>query len=91
MTKLYIDDNNIDVIDNCDYLSITKLTVLAPKNINLLLDKLNKFINLKILYLYDNQITEIKGLTKLTDLEELKLINKRLTHIIMFTNIIFRL
>jgi len=88
MTKLYIDDNNIDVINNCDYLSITKLSVLAPKNINLLLDKLNKFINLKILYLYDNQIIEIKGLTKLTDLEELKLINNQITEIKEFNNLI---
>ena len=51
MTKLNINDENVNDLDNCDYLSITELEIYAPNNINLLLDKLHKLVNLKILYL----------------------------------------
>ena len=43
MLKLYIKDNNINDFYNCDYLTITKLIIFTPININLLLDKLYKF------------------------------------------------
>ena len=45
MAKLYINYNNINDLDNCDYLTITELRIYAPNNINLLLDK---FTNIKI-------------------------------------------
>ena len=51
MTELNINDNNVYYLDNCDYLSITRLTIYAPNNINLVLDKLHKFTNLQELYL----------------------------------------
>ena len=43
MLKLYIKDNNINDFYNCDNLTIIKLIIFAPININLLLDKLYKF------------------------------------------------
>ena len=46
MPELFINDNNIDDLDNYDVLPITKLSIKAPRNINLLLDKLYKFTNL---------------------------------------------
>ena len=46
MPELFINDNNIDDLDNYDVLTITKLSIKAPRNINLLLDKLYKFTNL---------------------------------------------
>ena len=62
MTELYIDDENVNDLDNCDYLSITSLTICAPNNINLLLDKLYEFTNLQTLYLHQNQIHPKKSL-----------------------------
>ena len=73
MTELYIDDKNVNDIDNYDYLTITSLTICAPNNINLLLDKLYKFTNLQILDLGNNQITEIEGLDNLVNLQILSL------------------
>jgi len=81
MTELDINDDNFDDLDNYDYLSITKLNIEAPTNINLLLDKLYKFINLKVLYLSDNKITKIKGLDKLINLQRLNLYNNQITEI----------
>ena len=46
MPELFINDNNIDNLDNYDVLTIIKLSIIAPRNINLLLDKLYKFTNL---------------------------------------------
>ena len=43
MTDLFINNKNINDLDTCNYLSITKLTISVSKNINLLLDKLYKF------------------------------------------------
>ena len=81
MPELYINDDNINNLDNCDYLSITKLRIFAPKNINLVLDKLYKFTNLKILMLYDNKITEIHGLDNLVNLQQLHLDSNQITEI----------
>ena len=80
MTELYI-NNNINNLDNCDFLSITKLRINAPTYINKLLNKLDKFTNLQELYLYGNQISEIKGLDKLINLKELYLICNQITEI----------
>ena len=35
MTKLYITDNNINDLDNCDYLTIIYLSISVNNNINL--------------------------------------------------------
>ena len=81
MTELHITDRNINDLDNCDYLMITKLSIFAPNNINLLLDKLHKFINLQILNLGNNQITEIKGLDNLVNLQTLDLYQNQIREI----------
>jgi len=73
MTELYINDSNINDLDNCNYLNITTIGILTSKNINLLLDKLYKFTNLQQLRLCSNQITEIKGLDNLVNLQVLDL------------------
>ena len=85
MLELYIDDNNIDDLDNCDYLTIIKLSIIAPKNINLLLDKLYKFTNLQILELCNN---EIKGIDKLINLQELDLSYNKITEIKGLENLV---
>ena len=81
MTALYINDENVNDLDNCDYLTITNLTICAPNNINLLLDKLHKLVNLQILNLNSNQITEIKGLDNLVNLQHLYLHQNQITEI----------
>ena len=81
MTELNINDDNFDDLDNCDYLSITKLNIEEANNINLLLDKLYKFVNLRVLYLSYNKITKIKGLDKLINLQRLNLYNNQITEI----------
>ena len=50
MSKLFINNQNTNDLDKCDYLSITYLTIvgLNTKNINSILDKLYKFTNLQI-------------------------------------------
>ena len=48
MLELFINNQNTNDLDNCDYLSITKLNIKKVNNINLLLDKLYKFTNLQI-------------------------------------------
>ena len=78
MLKLYIDDNYINDLDNCDYLTITTIDICTSKNINLNLDK---FTNLQYLDLTNNQITEIKGLDNLVNLKELYLPYNRITEI----------
>ena len=30
MTELYINDNNVNDLDNCDYLTITSLRIYGP-------------------------------------------------------------
>ena len=35
MTKLNINDKNVNDLDNCDYLMITKLSIFTSNNINL--------------------------------------------------------
>ena len=47
--ELYINYNNINDFDNCDYLNITELTICTHNNINLLLDKLYKFTNIRFM------------------------------------------
>ncbi len=81
MTELYIDDDNINEFYNCNYTSISSLRIEAPKNINLLLDKLYKFINLQSLYLWNNKIKEIKGLDNLVNLQKLYLNGNHITEI----------
>ena len=81
MTKLYINDSNVNDFDNCNYLNITTINILKSKNINLLLDKLYKFTNLQVLELSNNQITEIKELDKLINLQEIYLRNNQITEI----------
>ena len=65
MNQLDINDKNINIFNTCDTLKVLKLTVTAPNNIQLVLDSLCKFTNLQELYLYNNEITEIKGLDNL--------------------------
>ena len=79
MSELIINNENTNDLDNCDYLSITKLTISEVNNINLLLDKLYKFTNLEELILWNNKITEIKGLENLVNLQKLDLWNNKIT------------
>ena len=58
MPELYINDDNINYLDNYNYLSISKLTIFVPNNINFSLDKLYKFINLEELHICNNNITQ---------------------------------
>ena len=88
MTELYINDNNIIDFYNCNYLSITSLKIVAPKNINLLLDKLYKFINLQELILYSTEIKEIKGLDNLVNLKKLLLSNNEIKEIKGLCNLV---
>ena len=73
MSGLFINNQNTNDLDNCDYFFIIKLNITRTYNINLLLDKLYKFINLQELYLSNNKITEIKGLDNLVNLQTLYL------------------
>ena len=79
MSELFINNQNTNDLDTCDYLSITKLTITKAKNINLLLDKLYKFTNLQILDLSTNKITEIKGIDNLVNLQTLHLYKNQIT------------
>jgi Leucine-rich repeat (LRR) protein len=88
MTILNITDFNINDFNNCNYLSIIKLIIKAPYNINLLLDKLHKFINLQELSLSINQITEIKGLDNLVNLQTLYLYSNKITEIKGLDNLV---
>ena len=88
MIEIFINDNNINELDNYDYLSITKLYIEAPKNINLLLDKLYKFTNLKELKLCNNKITEIKAINNLINLQVLNLSNNQITEIKAINNLV---
>ena len=88
MSELVINDHNTNDLDNCYYLSITKLIIKVSNNINLLLDKLYKFTNLQELYLGNNQITEIKGLDNLINLQDLYLSNNKITEIKGLDNLI---
>ena len=81
MTELYINNKYVNDLDNCDYLSITSLTICAPNNINLLLDKLHKFTNLQSLDLSNNQIKKIKKLDNLVNLQTLYLDQNQITEI----------
>ena len=87
MSELFINNQNTNDLDNCDYLSIIKLTISKANNINLLLDKLYKFTNLQILDL-SNKITEIKGLDNLVNLQELHLYSNKITEIKRLNNLI---
>ncbi len=51
MTKLRINDKNIDSFINCDPLEVTCLEINTPNYIKLILNNLHKFINLQELYL----------------------------------------
>ena len=88
MTELYINNDNINDLDNCDYLNISKLTITVSKNINLILDKLYKFTNLQKLYLSNNKLTEIKGLDNLVNLKILFLDNNQITEIKGLDNLV---
>jgi Leucine-rich repeat (LRR) protein len=88
MTELYINNNNINDFYNCNYLSITSLIIEASQNINLLLDKLYKFTNIKELKLRNNKITEIKGLDNLVNLQVLNLSNNQITELKGLQNLV---
>ncbi len=81
MTELEINDNNIDVFMNCEPLTVTKLTVLAPNNVQMILDNLYKFENLLELRLSNNQLTEMRGLDKLVKLKLLDVSNNQISDI----------
>ena len=83
MTELYINNDDINDLYYCDYLSITILTIIATahKNINLILEKLYKFTNLQELYLSNCQITEIKAIDHLVNLQTLYFSSCQITEI----------
>ncbi len=62
MVELSINDNNINDFINCNPVEVIRLQIYSPNNIEIILNNLYKFVNLQILHLYNNQITEIKGL-----------------------------
>jgi len=79
MTKrLYITDNNIHDLYNCDYSTIIRITIVS-ENTNQLLDNICKFSNLQILYLYN--LTEIKRLDNLNQLIKLDLSYNKINEI----------
>ena len=88
MTVLTINNDNINDLDNCDFLTITKLKILQHTHINFLLDKLYKFTNLEILILDNNKITEIYGLDNLINLKELHLYSNKITEIKGLDNLV---
>ena len=101
MSELEINNKNTNDLDNCDYLSIKKLTISVDNNINLLFDKLylyynqiteihglDNLINLQILNLSNNLISEIKGLDNLINLQILDLYNNQITEIKGLENLI---
>ena len=93
MLKLYINNKNINSIYNCDYLSINELTIEklcidALENINLIFNEIYKFTNLQKLAIYNNQITEIKGLDNLVNLQEIILYNTEIIEIKGLNNLI---
>ncbi len=88
MTKLKIYDSNIYDFINCNPLEVTYLSIYAPNNIKLILNNLYKFVNLQKLSLYDNQITEIKGLDNLVNLQILDLSNNKITEIKGLDNLV---
>ena len=88
MPELYINDDNINYLDNYDYLSISKLTIFVPNNINFSLDKLYKFINLEELHICNNNITTIYGLNKLVNLQYLNLDNNQIKEIKGLDNLV---
>jgi Leucine-rich repeat (LRR) protein len=88
MPELYINDDNINYLDNCDYLSISKLTIFVPNNINFSLDKLYKFINLEELHICNNNITTIHGVDKLVNLQYLDLDNNQIKEIKGLDNLV---
>ncbi len=47
MTELYINDKHINEFINCNPLDITCLKIYLPKNIELVLNNLYKFVNLQ--------------------------------------------
>ena len=72
MTNEYNIDNTITLFDNCEYsvqvfnncepLTIIKIIIYAPDNINFLLDEIYKFRNLKFLNLSNNKINKPNSL-----------------------------
>ncbi len=88
MTKLVIDDVNIDAFINCNPLEISYLQICALNNIELVLNNLHKFVNLQILYLNTNQITEIKKLDNLVNLQLLSLSNNKIKEIKGLDNLV---
>ena len=76
-----ITDNNINDFNSLDPLKILILKVCAPNNIQLILDNLYKFTNLRELRLTANKITEIKGLEHLINLQSLVLSHNDITEI----------
>ncbi len=88
MTKITINDDNINDFINCNPLEITSLEIFILNNIEVILNNLHKFVNLKKLNLYNNEITKIKGLDNLVNLRELKLSENKITEIKGFDNLV---
>ncbi len=81
MTKITINDDNINDFINCNPLEITSLEIFILNNIEVILNNLHKFVNLKKLNLYNNEITKIKGLDNLVNLHRLDLSYNNITEI----------
>ncbi len=88
MIELSISSNNINDFINCNPLEITCLKIYLPKNIELVLNNLHKFINLQKLYLSFNQIKKVKGLDNLVNLQKLDLSYNKITEIKGLDNLV---
>ncbi len=87
MTKLQIYDETIDKFNSCNPLEITCLDISTINNNELILNNLHKFKNLQKLQLC-SQITEIKGINNLVNLQQLILIHTNISEIKGLDNLV---
>ncbi len=81
MTELTIYDHNINKFIRCNPLEITSLVIFTHNTIEVILNNLYKFVNLKKLNLNNNKIIDIKGLDNLVNLQQLYLSNSKISEI----------
>ncbi len=88
MTRLVINDKNVNDFNNCNPLEVSVLEIHRLTNFKLILNNLYKFVNLLELYIYNTKIIEIKGLDNLVNLRELCMYNTKITEIKGLSNLV---